>query len=170
MNEIFKKRRSVRQYKDEPIDDEKIKHILSAAMVAPSANHVNPWEFVVVKDKNSLSRLSEIGMWQKFVAQSPVSIVITANPIDTDKWVQDCSIAASHIYLEAANQGLGACWANVMSDPLKPNEKERLVKQVLNIPDSHRVLCIMAIGQRAKDIEEHREDERREDKVHEERW
>jgi len=170
MNEIFKKRRSVRQFTDEEVDDEKIKQILSAAMVAPSANHVNPWEFVVVKDKNSLSRLSEIGMWQKFIAESSVSIVITANPIDTDKWVQDCSIAGAHIYLESANQGLGACWANVMSDPMKPNEKERLVKQVLNIPDSHRVLCIMAIGHPDKDFEEHGEDEYREDKVHQERW
>jgi nitroreductase len=170
MNEIFKKRRSVRQYTDKKVTDEQIKDILSAAMVAPSANHVNPWEFVVVKDKDSLSRLSEIGMWQKFIADSSVSIVITANPIDTDKWVQDCSIAAAHIYLEVANQGLGSCWANVMSNPMEENEKERLVKQVLNIPDEKRVLCIMAIGEPAKEVEEHTGDDYREDKVHDERW
>jgi nitroreductase len=170
MNEIFKKRRSVRQFAEKEITDEQIKNILSAAMVAPSANHVNPWEFVVVKDKETLSRLSEIGMWQKFIADSSVSIVITANPIDTDKWVQDCSIAGAHIYLETANQGLGSCWANVMSNPMQENEREKLVKKVLNIPNSNRVLCIMAIGYPDKEIEKHTEDEYREDKVHEERW
>jgi nitroreductase len=170
MNEIFKKRRSVRQYTDKKVTDQQVKEILSAAMVSPSANHVNPWEFVVVQDKNTLSRLSEVGMWQKFIADSSVSIVITANPIDTDKWVQDCSIAAAHIYLEAADQGLGSCWANVMSTPMKENEKERLVKKVLDIPGSHRVLCIMAIGEPVKELEEHREDEYRDDKVHNERW
>jgi nitroreductase len=170
MNEIFKKRRSVRQFTDKEVTDEQVKEILTAAMVAPSANHVNPWEFVVVRDKSTLDRLSEIGMWQKFIADSSVSIVITANAIDTDKWVQDSSIAGAHIYLETANQGLGSCWANVMDNPMKENERERLVKEVLNIPDTHRVLCIMAIGYPAQEIEEHTEDEYREDKVHDERW
>jgi nitroreductase len=170
MNDIFKKRRSVREYTDKEVEDEKIKEILTAAMVAPSANHVNPWEFVVVKNKETLERLSEIGMWQKFIANSSVSIVVTGNAIDTDKWVQDCSIAAAHIYLEAANQGLGSCWANVMSNPMKENEREKLVKKELDIPDTHRVLCIMTIGYPKKEVKEHSEDEYREDKVHNERW
>lgn len=170
MNDVFKKRRSVRKYTDKEVTDKQIKEILSAAMVAPSANHVKPWKFIVVKDKNTLSRLSKIGMWQKFIVNSAVSIIVTANPRDTDKWVQDCSIASAHIYLESANQGLGSCWANVMSDPMKENKKERLVKNVLNIPDTHRVLCIMAIGYPAKNIKEHSEDEYRENRVHEERW
>jgi nitroreductase len=170
MNDIFKKRRSVRDYEEKSITDKKIKEILSAAMVAPSADHVNPWEFVVVKNKETLGRLSEIGMWQKFIARSQASIVITANPIDTDKWVQDCSIAAAHIYLEAASQGIGSCWANVMSDMNKENEKERLVKKILNIPDSYRVLCIMTLGYPKEEIEEHSQEEYREDKVHREVW
>jgi nitroreductase len=170
MNDIFKKRRSVRDYKDKQITDKEIKEILSAAMVAPSSNNVNPWEFVVVKNSDTLRRLSEIGMWQKFIAQSQVSIAIVANPIDTDKWVQDCSIAASHIYLEAANQGIGSCWANVMSKVNKENEKEKLVKKILDIPDNYRVLCIMTLGYPKDEIEEHSKEEYREDKVHKERW
>jgi nitroreductase len=170
MNDIFKKRRSVREYREKEITDEQIKEILTAAMVAPSANHVNPWEFVVVKDKDALRKLSEIGMWQKFVANANSAIVITANPIDTDKWVQDCSIAAAHIYLEAANQELGSCWANVMSNPVKENEKEKIVREILNIPEGYRVLCIMALGYPRSKVKEHSEDEYREDKVHREKW
>jgi nitroreductase len=170
MNDIFKKRRSVREYKEKEVTDKQIKEILTAAMVAPSANHVNPWEFVVVKNKETLRKLSEIGMWQRFVAEANSAIVVTANPIDTDKWIQDCSVAASHIYLEATNQGLGSCWANVMSDPVKENEKEKFVREILNIPEGYRVLCIMALGYPKNKIKEHSEDEYREDKVHRERW
>jgi nitroreductase len=170
MNELFNKRRSVRDYTDEEVTDEQVKEILSAAMLAPSANNVKPWEFVVVRNKESLRRLSEIGMWQKFIANSNVSIVITVNPINTDKWVQDCSIAAAHIYLEASNQDLGVCWANVMGNTNKENEKEKLVRRVLDIPDTHRVLCIMTLGNPAQDIEKHNQDEYREDKIHKERW
>jgi nitroreductase len=170
MNDIFKKRRSVREYKEKEVTDKQIKEILTAAMVAPSANHVNPWEFVVVKNTDTLRKLSEIGIWQKFIAEASTAIVITANPADTDKWVQDCSIAAAHIYLEAANQGLGSCWANVMSNPMKENGKEKFVREILNIPEGYRVLCIMALGYPAKEIEEHSENEYRDDKVHNERW
>ena len=170
MNEIFKKRRSVRQFTDEQVTEKQIKAILGAAMVAPSANHVNPWEFIVVKEKSSLKELSEIGMWQKFIEDSSVSIVIVANPNDTDKWVQDCSLAAGHIYLEVANQGLGSCWANVLSDVNRENDREKLVKDVLQIPDEYRVLCVMAIGHPSKEVQPHGEDTYRTDKVHNEVW
>lgn len=170
MNDLFKKRRSVRKFTDQEVEEEKIKNILNAAMVAPSANHVNPWEFIVVRDKKKLNDLSEIGMWQKFIADSNVSIVIVANPNDTDKWVQDCSLAAGHIYLETANQGLGSCWANVLSEVNVENDREKLVKEVLEIPGEYRVLCVMAIGYPAQNVESHRDNTYREDKVHNENW
>lgn len=50
MNELFKKRRSTRQFTDQEVKEEQIHDILCAAMVAPSANHVNPWEFIVVRN------------------------------------------------------------------------------------------------------------------------
>lgn len=170
MNDIFKKRRSVREYTDENITDEQLKQILHAAMAAPSANHINPWEFVIVRDKETLHRLSEIGMWQKFIADCNVGIVITANPADTDKWVQDCSIVGAHIYLESANQGLGCCWANVLGDINKENERERLVKEILDIPKENRVVCIMTLGYPKEKLKENSEEEYMEEKVHTEIW
>ena len=59
MNEIFKKRRSVRQFTDKEVTPEKIHSILCAAMVSPSGNHVNPWEFVLVRDRKKSSKLGD---------------------------------------------------------------------------------------------------------------
>jgi nitroreductase len=57
-----------------------------------------------------------------------------------------------------------------MSDPVKENEKEKFVREILNIPEGYRVLCIMALGYPKNKIKEHSEDEYREDKVHREKW
>ncbi len=76
MNEIFKKRRSIRQFTGKEVSEEQVHDILCAAMVSPSGNHVNPWEFVVVRDKEKLSKLGDCGQWQGFVKDCNVAIVI----------------------------------------------------------------------------------------------
>mgnify|MGYP000850994491 FL=1 len=169
MHESFKKRRSIREYSGKEVTEEQIHNILCSAMVAPSGNHANPWEFVVVREKETLSKLSRCGQWQSFVKDSSVAIVIIAKESDTDMWLQDCSIAAAHIYLEVANQGLGCCWANVKDSKTEEGEnREEYVIKVLNIPKEYRVVCIMSIGYPIKEVQEHSEEEYDETKVHRE--
>lgn len=170
MNNLFRNRRSVRKFTDREVSDKQIKEILNAAMVAPSGNHKCPWEFVVVKDKKVLKKLSKVGMWVGFVSNSSVSIVITAKPSDSDMWVQDCSLTAGHIYLESTNQGLGCCWGNVKGEDSQEGRKERVVKKILNIPDDYRVLCIMAIGYPKNEVAPHSEEAYKEEKIHMEVW
>ena len=167
MNEIFKKRRSIRQFTNKEVSQEQIHDILCAAMVSPSGNHVNPWEFVVVREKDKLSRLGKCGQWQSFIADCNVAIVIIARESDTDMWLEDCSIAASHIYLEVADQGLGSCWANIRggSTP-EGQDREEYVREILDIPSEYRVLNVMAIGYPAVQPPPHGEDSYQEGKVH----
>lgn len=168
MNELFKRRRSVRQFSNKEVSKEQIHSILCAAMVSPSGNHVNPWEFVVVRDKEKLSKLGDCGKWQRFVKDCNVGIVIIAKESDTDMWLEDCSIAGAHIYLEAVNQGLGCCWANVRDGKTEDGkDREEYVREILNIPNEYRVVSIMAIGYPAKQLPAHSEDEYDESKVHE---
>jgi nitroreductase len=171
MHEIFKKRRSIREYSNKEVSEEQVHNILCAAMVGPSGNHVNPWEFIVVRDRENLSNLGKCGKWQSFVGRCSVAIVIIAKESDTDMWLEDCSIAASHIYLESTNQGLGCCWANI-KDSITENgeDREEYVRNILNIPKEYRVLCIMSIGYPLKDAPEHSEEEYTEDKVHKESY
>ena len=170
MNDIFKNRRSVREFTDQEVSDEQIREILNAAMVAPSGMHKQPWEFIVVKDREMLKKLSTIGVWQKFISNSSVSIVITAKESDSDLWIQDCSLVAGHIYLESTNQGLGSCWANVKSHDENEGDKEKLVRKELGIPHGYRVLCIMAIGYPKREVVPHSDKEFIEKKVHRDKW
>lgn len=136
-------------------------------MVSPSGNHVNPWEFVVVRDKEKLSKLGDCGRWQGFVKDCNVAIVIIAKESDTDMWLEDCSIAGAHIYLEASNQGLGCCWANVRDGKTESGQdREEYVREILDIPSEYRILSIMAIGYSAIQPPEHSEEEYDERKVH----
>jgi nitroreductase len=168
MNEIFKKRRSIRQFTNQEVSKEQVHSILCAAMVSPSGNHVNPWEFVVVRDKEKLSKLGECGQWQSFIANCNVAIVIIAKESDTDMWLEDCSVVGAHIYLETANQGLGSCWAKVRGGQTPDGrDREEYVREVLDIPSEYRVVSIMAIGYPVTQPPLHSEDEYDESKVHE---
>lgn len=171
MHELFKKRRSHRQFTEQEITDEQIYEILNAAMVAPSGNHLQPWEFVVVKDKESLRELSSVGDSQTFIGNAPIAIVICAKESDSKLWLEDCSIAAAHIYLESTNQGLATCWANIRNGLTSDGQdRESLVRDILNIPNDYRVLCMMPIGYPAQEIPEHSEKDFVEKKMHKEKW
>lgn len=171
MDEIFKKRRSVRQFTNQEVSEEQVRNILCAAMVSPSGNHVNPWEFVVVREKEKLSKLGECGQWQSFIANCNVAIVVIAKESDTEMWLEDCSVAGAHIYLEVANQGLGSCWAKIKGgNTSSGQDREEYVREILDIPSEYRVLNIMAIGYPVKQPPPHSEDEYDESKVHEEKY
>jgi hypothetical protein len=115
MHKLFEKRRSIRRYTRQKVSDDKIKQILTAAMVAPSAKSLHPVEYVVVRDKKKLEALSECGSFQRFIKNASVVIVVVADPVKSDRfWLLDATLAAAHIYLETTNQGLGTCWAHVL--------------------------------------------------------
>ena len=167
MNEIFKKRRSVRQFTSKEVSQEQIHAILCSAMASPSGNHVNPWEFVVVRDKDKLSRLGECGQWQSFIANCNVAIVVIAKESDTEMWIEDCSVVGAHIYLEVANQCLGSCWAKIKGGSTPDGQdREEYVREILDIPSEYRVLNIMAIGEPKVQPPPHSEDCYDESKVH----
>lgn len=169
MHELFRKRRSIRQFQAKPVEPEKIREILSAAMVAPSAMNQKKYEFVVVTDKKQLAQLGKGGIYQDFISRCAVAIVIVSE--DVKYWIQDAALVAGYIYLEATNQGLGACWANVQKNPkLLGGDREEYVKKFLGVPSDMRVLCMMGIGYPAEKKEDHSENEYNSSKVHKEKW
>jgi len=172
MHELFKKRRSIRRYTSHPVNDAQIKEILLAAMVAPSANSLHPVEFLVIKDKKKIEKLSQCGAYQRFIKNAPVAVVVVADPVKSEKfWLIDASIAAAHIYLETANQGLATCWANVYKGTTgKDEDRETYVKKVLELPEGKKVICIMPIGYPDETIPGREESDYDEQKVHWEKW
>ena len=145
--EVFKaitKRRSIRKYKDNEIEEEKIKKILESARLSPSAANRQKWKFIIVKDKVTREELVDAANGQKFVGEAPVLIVACSTESDSKMpcgqyaYTVDLSIALSFIILEATELELGTCWLGAFN--------ETMVKKILNIPDEIRVVGIVTLG------------------------
>ena len=140
------RRRSIRTYTDAPVSDAAVDTLLQAAMAAPSANDMRPWDFVVVRDPERRRRLAETHEWSPMCADAPVVIVVVGDPAASDHWVQDCSAATENLLLTAASLDLGAVWVGV-----SPRcEREAHVRHVLDIPERLRVLCLIPVGHPAE--------------------
>ena len=148
MLKILLERRSIRKYKEKKVEEEKINQILAAGKVAPSGKNKKPWEFMVIEDKEVLKKLSMVkpkgGL---FLAESPTAIAVVGDEEVSDTWVEDCSIASTFIQLEACNQGLGSCWIQMRNRFTKDGgDAEVAAKEILEIPNNKRLLCIISIG------------------------
>ena len=142
--EAIKRRCSVRNYQDRPVEEEKLKSILEAARLAPSASNRQEWRFIVVRDKVSRQRLMKAAKNQTFVGEAPVVVACCAV---TDNHVICCgqlcypidvAIAIEHMVLKAAEEGLGTCWIGAFY--------EEQVKVILDIPKDIRVVELLTLG------------------------
>jgi nitroreductase len=137
--EAIKTRRSIRKYKPDSIPDEKLKMILEAARLAPSAANRQPWRFVVVRDVERKKALAKVANNQTFLADATVIVTAIGDPEITTRWYEkDPMIAVEHMALAAAALGYGTCWIGAF------NEEE--VKRLLNIPEGMRVIALLPIG------------------------
>ncbi len=142
--EAILKRRSVRSYLDKDVEEEKLMEVLEAGRLAPSACNIQPWKFVIVKDKSIRSKMVKACANQSFVGNAPVLIVgcIVSKGYPMGGWydsnILDIGIALDHMTLQAAHLGLGTCWIGAF------NEKE--VKELLGIPKEVRVAAILTLG------------------------
>lgn len=130
--ECIHKRRSIRKYKEQEVEREKIDQIIEAAMLAPSACNMQPWEFVIITDSTILSELKEGIQFGRYNA--PVAIMVCANT-KLDKgvhsWDKDCSAAIENMLLAATGLGLGSIWIGVHGLPAA----QKVASKVLNLPN-----------------------------------
>lgn len=140
-------RTSIRQYKDQPVEQEKIDILLKAAMAAPTAVNLQPWHFIVITDKQTIGLLSG-----RQPTNAPLLIAVCG---DTDKttmpdgrgklpdfWIQDVSAATENLLLAAHALGLGAVWTGVY--PVMDRTAE--VANVLNCPQNIVPLAVVRVG------------------------
>jgi nitroreductase len=115
-------------------------------MAAPSADNSQPWEFVVVQQGGLREQLAQTHPWSRMCAEASVVFVVCAHERRSSHWVEDASAATENMLLAAAGLDLGAVWVGVY-----PNSRyEKHVRQVLDIPSSLRVLCLVPVGHPAE--------------------
>jgi nitroreductase len=146
MLDLIQSRRSIRKYTSEPIADADIQAMLEAAMAAPSANNVKPWEFVVVRDRELCRKLADTHTYSKMAADAAAVFVICGREGESRHWVEDTSAATQNLLLAAAGLGLGAVWVACYPSV----EREGYVRELLGLPASLRVLCLVPAGHPAE--------------------
>ncbi|KPJ72943.1 nitroreductase [Parcubacteria bacterium DG_74_1] len=141
--EAIKNRYSCRSYKAEPVPEEKLKRVLEAARLAPSAHNTQEWKFIVVKDAEKRKEVAEAA-GQSFVAEAPVIIAaVGLNPDDVlssgiPDYIVNLAVAVDHMTLQATEEGLGTCWIGAFS--------QEKVKKVLAIPEDYKLTFLMPLG------------------------
>lgn len=147
MIEAMLNRRSIRKFKDEDIKDDMQKRLLTAGLLAPSSKNKKPVRLIAVTDKETISKLKACkhpgGM---ALETARFVIAVAADTTVSDVWVEDASIAATYIMLEAEQLGLGCTWVQLRRREGEAGHSEDMVRAVLNIPEEVGVVALMSIG------------------------
>ena len=170
--DILLARRSVRQYTGDPIPEAQLERILQAGLLSPSGRNRKPWEFVVVRRRETLERLSRCRPGAAaMLAGAGCAIVVFADPEKTDVWTEDCSIAMSNMHLMAASLGLGSCWIQGrLRDNGAGKSAEAVCREILSVPDGYRLEAILSVGVAAEHPPAHTLDALDTGKIHFERF
>jgi nitroreductase len=148
MIELLRKRRSIRKYALKPVPAAVQKRLVEALLRSPSSRDIRPWRFVFINDpslleKLSLSKASGAG----FLARAPLGIVICGDEKASDVWIEDCSIASIMVQMTALELGLGSCWIQIRNRSTSDGTpSEAYVRDALSLPNSFRVLSMIALG------------------------
>lgn len=146
-------RRSFRKYKDDLLLPEETEKILKAALLAPTSKNSHSWQFVVVEDKEMLQKLSNCKPQSaKFIADCALAVVVLGNPLVSDVWIEDASIASIAMQLQAEDIGVGSCWVQVREREYNENiASADYVRDILEVPMPYEVLSIIAFGKKQKE-------------------
>lgn len=142
--EVIQNRYSVRSYKSEPIEQEKLNRVLEAARLAPTAANRQPFRFIVIKTSGNEEALRKI-YHREWFCQAPLVIAVVAvfgeawSRMDGKNYAEvDATIAMDHLILAAHNEGLGTCWVAAFN----PEEARRF----LNLPDNVEPIAFTPLG------------------------
>ena len=146
--ELMLKRRSIREYADEDIGEDKLNKIVTAGLLAPSSRNRKPCEFIVVKDKTLLNKLSKSKKsGSAMLKDACAAVVVVADSTKADTWIEDSSIALTYMDLMAAQLDVGSCWCQ---SHLRFSEdgvsSEEVIKNILSLDDRYRVVGILSLG------------------------
>jgi nitroreductase len=135
--EAIRKRRSVRQYTGDPIPREDLETIVDAGRLAATGGNRQPWEFIVVTERETIEQLKVAAQWMD-KAGAIVAVVLDAS---TRWWVEDGSAAIENILIASTALGYGSCWLEGWTLP-----REDEFKELLGIPGEKRLLTLIPIG------------------------
>ncbi|MGH4052948.1 MAG: nitroreductase family protein [Clostridium sp.] len=151
--DVVEGRKSIKKFKNTPINAEKLARMINAAMMSPSWKNNTCYKFILVDEKNELEQISKSIMNKdnaaaQSIIDSPMTAVIVADPNasgeveNKEYYLVDSGIAMEHFVLAATNEGYGTCWIAAID--------ENIIKKTLSIPQNYKVVAITPIGEIAE--------------------
>jgi len=158
MNEVLrtiKNRRTIRRFKSDPIENEKLQAILDAGRWAPSFSNLQPWRFIVIKDqnlKNALDKAARESVLHLGINEAPVVILVCVDRrIDPLHAIEAGAAATQNMTLAATSLGLGAGWIGIWG-----TEAEASIQKLFKLPETVRAVSLLPIGIPDESPEGHR--------------
>ena len=173
-NQLLKlalKRRSVRKYSNEVIDNNIIDEIMKTALTAPNSFGHRPVEFVVVKNKETIKNLAGCKSFGGSQIIGADTVIVVMVKLDRGEfWIEDGAIASTYILLAAEQYNVGACWVHIRNrnGKIKPSDEE--IKDLLNIPGTYAILNLIALGRKGENKKEYLINDFSLNKIHYEKY
>ena len=146
--DILFTRRSIRKYiKGKQVEDEKVEYMLKAAMYAPSANNRRNWEFIVIKNRETLDKIMDFHPYAKMLETAPMAIIVCGDLSDESGklyWQQNCSAALENMMLAAKAKDLGTVWIGLAPREERMNEvisRELIYTAITRAKDYVKLIC-----------------------------
>lgn len=146
--ECINTRRSIRKYKDKPVEWDKIVTVLNAGRMAPSAGNLQNWKFIVVREDDVRKKIAQACLEQSWMETAPVHIVVVAEPEKAKRYygsrgeflysIQNCAAAIENMLLAAHDIGLGTCWIGAFN--------EDLIRRAVNLPEHVTPQAVITLG------------------------
>jgi len=132
-------RRSIRKFSSKLIDEDIISKIVKAGKLAATANNVQPWEIVVIKDNNVKVQIAETTDYGKFIKSAPLCIAVFCE--DTKYYLEDGSAATQNILLAARYFNIASCW---IAGDKKPYAET--IREICNVKKGYKLISLIAAG------------------------
>ena len=142
--QCLRSRRTVRQFRPDPVPEAVLTKLLQATRWAPSSRNQQPWHLVVIRDRETLSEIGAIAQTGRFIGEAPIAIAMVMANADQSKL--DAGRALQQMEIMAWAEGMGTCFVTLTA------EQEERIKGLLEIPRSMVLVTVLPFGYRSEDI------------------
>jgi nitroreductase len=155
--DLIKGRRTVRKFTGESISDDQLRGLLEAAVSAPTRYDIQPWHFVVLRDKYVQRQVADTLRIHPYLENAAVVVVVWGEPDRSPTWMMDCSAAIENLLLAAHVMGLGGAWAGGPGG-FGIEAAESLLREEMDAPADVRLVSLVALGVPAEILPPHGKD------------
>ncbi|MDD4608826.1 MAG: nitroreductase family protein [Bacteroidaceae bacterium] len=150
-SDLIQHRRSIRKFTAQELSEDEVVTLVKAALMAPTSKRSSSWQFILVDDKALLQKMSHLKeQGASFLADAALAVVVLGDPLLSDVWIEDASVASIYLQLQAADLDLGSCWIQVrerMTGAGTPSDD--YLHDLLDLPLQLQTVSIIAIGHKA---------------------